>query len=260
MDDVFNKLRSYPGEKIELTYKDKFSFRCYSGIECFNQCCRGGLEIFLTPYDVLRMKNAIGITSTEFLATYAIHVMLEKSNIPFLKLRMDENKNCYFNRQTGCAIYSDRPLVCRYYPIGYAVMKSNRPLEGDDFYFKIQESFCKGHKETALWDIETWRTDQEINIYEDANKDWVDLVLNKKLYGATVKLNDKTTAMYMLGSFDVDAFREFLLNSTFLKRFDVEEDELELITTDELQLLKFANKWLKFALFNEPTMYLKEAK
>ena len=36
-------------------------------IACFTRCCRN-IDILLTPYDVIRMKNRLGITSTEFLA------------------------------------------------------------------------------------------------------------------------------------------------------------------------------------------------
>ena len=34
-------------------------FRCYKGIECFNACCRD-IDITLTPYDILRLKQRLG--------------------------------------------------------------------------------------------------------------------------------------------------------------------------------------------------------
>ena len=41
-------------------------FSCHKGISCWNACC-SNIDISLTPYDVLRMKRHLGISSTEFL-------------------------------------------------------------------------------------------------------------------------------------------------------------------------------------------------
>ncbi|MDY6974018.1 MAG: YkgJ family cysteine cluster protein, partial [Thermodesulfobacteriota bacterium] len=37
-------------------------FNCTPGVACFTQCCQD-VTIVLTPYDVLRLKNALGISS-----------------------------------------------------------------------------------------------------------------------------------------------------------------------------------------------------
>ena len=50
-----------------LTSEDDFRFECRPGLECFTRCCRD-ITIFLTPYDVLRMKNALNISSGDFLS------------------------------------------------------------------------------------------------------------------------------------------------------------------------------------------------
>ena len=41
-------------------------FRCRKGISCWNACC-SNIDISLTPYDILRLKQQLGITSGEFL-------------------------------------------------------------------------------------------------------------------------------------------------------------------------------------------------
>ena len=43
-----------------------FRFNCYPGVSCFTNCCQD-ITIVLTPYDVLRLKNSLGIPSGEFL-------------------------------------------------------------------------------------------------------------------------------------------------------------------------------------------------
>ena len=70
------KLKELPGRQIGET--DTFSFRCYPGIDCYNLCCQN-LNLFLYPYDVLRLKNALNISSDEFLDQY-VDVVLRSDN------------------------------------------------------------------------------------------------------------------------------------------------------------------------------------
>jgi uncharacterized protein len=47
-------------EKILFTWDDQFKFSCHKGLACHNTCCRD-VNIFLTPYDVLRMRRGTGV-------------------------------------------------------------------------------------------------------------------------------------------------------------------------------------------------------
>ncbi|MBT8385843.1 MAG: YkgJ family cysteine cluster protein, partial [Ignavibacteria bacterium] len=75
----------------------KFKFSCHPGVSCFNQCC-ADVNIFLTPYDVLRLKNHLGISSQEFLDKYTQLVADPKQQLPAVQLRMTETetKHCFF--------------------------------------------------------------------------------------------------------------------------------------------------------------------
>ena len=88
-----NKLKDLPGRQIGE--KDTFSFRCYPGIGCYNRCCRN-LNLFLYPYDVLRLKNALDISSDEFLDRYVDVVLRSNNFFPEVLLRMADNpeKTC----------------------------------------------------------------------------------------------------------------------------------------------------------------------
>ncbi|KJR40669.1 Uncharacterized protein MCHI_003424 [Candidatus Magnetoovum chiemensis] len=147
METILNKLKKSPVEEIQLSIDDSFTFRCHSEVSCFNKCC-GDLEIFLTPYDILRMRKNRNITSTEFLLTYTETVILKDTQIPLIKLKMKENGRCSFNTETkdGCIIYNDRPVACRYYPIGMGAFKRGR-LGGKEFFFLIKEDHCNGFQE-----------------------------------------------------------------------------------------------------------------
>ncbi|MDY6911644.1 MAG: YkgJ family cysteine cluster protein, partial [Chloroflexota bacterium] len=114
-------LRDYP----RLSVEDNFKFACHPGVPCFGKCC-ANVNIFLTPYDVLRMKTALGISSTEFLEKYTIPLSLEENQLPVILLKMaeDAEKKCPFVSDEGCTIYNDRPWSCRMYPLGLASSKT----------------------------------------------------------------------------------------------------------------------------------------
>ena len=56
----------------------------------------------------------------------------------------------------------------------------------------------------------------------------------------------------------MDAFKEFIFSSNFLNLFVIEEETITRIKSDDIELLKFACQWLKFSLFGEPTLEVKD--
>jgi Fe-S-cluster containining protein len=81
------------------------------GVSCFTLCCRG-INIILTPYDIIQMKNRLGLSSREFLAIYTEPHLLEKTDLPMVTLKLldDERESCPFVKdKDGCIIYEDRP-------------------------------------------------------------------------------------------------------------------------------------------------------
>jgi len=257
MEETGKQPGKNPIEPVKMTLESTFRFSCNKGLECFKSCC-GKITVFLTPYDVLRIKNRLGITSAEFLSLYTRIVDLKRTKLPFFLLNMTEDGKCPFIGEEGCSIYTDRPLVCRYYPIGLGVLKS-KEVEGGDFYFPIKEPFCRGFEEDKEWTVHQWRESQEIDRYDFINKDWFDIVLNKKLRAADVDPDEKSQRLYMLGSFDMDSFRNFVFESRFLDLYDVDEATIGMIREDEVEMLRFAHKWLKGVLFGEYTYPRKEA-
>ena len=65
----------------QLGLQSKFRFECHKRVRCFTACCRG-INIILTPYDIIRLKNRLGLSSDEFLAIYTTPQLLEKTDLP----------------------------------------------------------------------------------------------------------------------------------------------------------------------------------
>ena len=149
-----------PGVRIEDD--DTFSFRCYPGIGCFNRCCRN-LNLFLYPYDALRLKNALGISSDQFLDKYVDVVLRPGNYFPEVLLRMseDDEKSCPFLTPSGCSVYSERPDTCRTFPIEQGILHDADTKKDVPIYLYRPPEFCLGQYENDEWTISTWTGDQD---------------------------------------------------------------------------------------------------
>jgi Fe-S-cluster containining protein len=241
-----------------LGLDDTFRFACHPGVSCFNRCCRD-VNIFLSPYDVLRMKRRLGMKSSDFLEEYALLPIQKDMKTPVVMLRMndDEEKTCSFLTEEGCGIYSDRPWPCRMYPLGLAAQKdAPNGCSGDRFYFLLHEKECEGYNEPRTWKVRQWLDDQGISEYEQWGEDFKELTLHKFFETGGV-LSPKKMHMLFTACYDLDKFREFVLESTLLQRFDVDEDLVEEMRYSDEALLRFAFLWLRFSLFGERTVKAK---
>ena len=246
-------------DPVRLELNSKFQFKCHTDVKCFTKCCRG-INIVLTPYDIIRMKNRLGLTSDAFLTLYTVPRMLEKTDLPVvtLKLMDDPEKSCPFVKPEGCLIYSDRPTTCRYYPLGVASLSHKEGADDAGFFFFVNEPHCLGFEEEQAWTIAEWRKDQGVDIHDDINAEWTDLVVHKRSFPPNVKLTEKSKAMFFMASYNIDKFREFVFESSFLDRFEVDSQTVAQIREDELELLSFGMKWVKWAFFKIGDIKLKE--
>ena len=247
-------LEDYP----RLGPDDTIQFGCHPGVSCFNRCC-GDVNIFLTPYDVLRMRKRLGMSSGEFLEKYAILPVQRDMTTPVVVLRMndDEHKSCPFVTEDGCGVYSDRPWPCRMYPLGLAAQKDTPDgWRGERFYFALKEEGCKGFEESRTWTVREWLDDQGLDEYDVWGEQFKELTLHKYFEeGGT--LSPEKMHMLFTACYDLDKFRDFVFSSTLLKRFEMDEDYVEELRYSDEALLEFAFHWLRFSLFGEPTMKVK---
>jgi len=247
-------LKEYP----RLNEKSSFKFRCHPGVSCFNDCC-ADVNIFLTPYDILRLKNKLGITSQEFIDKYTLLPFDENLPYPAVLLRMrDEGrKPCHFVGEKGCTVYEDRPWACRMYPLGMASPREVGATPAmNDFYFLLKENVCKGFNEDRELTVADWLEEQGIHEYNEMGELWKELTLHPH-FEKGEPLPPQKIEMFFLACYNLDRFREFVFQSTFLQKFDVPKATLDKIKTDDVELLKFGYQWLRFALFGEDTMTVK---
>ncbi|MEW6570357.1 MAG: YkgJ family cysteine cluster protein [Nitrospirota bacterium] len=246
-------------EPTKLSLKSGFRFRCHKGIKCFTKCC-SNINILLTPYDVVRMKKRLDISSEEFLDRYTSMEIDDKSKQPLVRLKMtdDDKKNCPFVTPEGCTIYTDRPANCRYYPIGQGTLRKEgkEGVVNEEFYFFVRELHCLGYQEDKEWTIESWRIDQGVDIYDEMNREWKEIQLRR--HPLLKELDSNKQAQIYTASYDMDRFRRYVFNSKFLDVFDIDKNDVERIKADDTALMKFGFKYIKFLLMLEDTMKVKE--
>jgi Fe-S-cluster containining protein len=240
---------------VQLGYDSKFKFACHKGVKCFTDCCRG-IDIMLTPYDILTMSKELELSPEEFLGIYTEPKMLEKAELPIVKLKLgdDDRKSCFFvDDEKGCTIYSKRPTTCRYYPLGVGALSySNSPdTKKDEFFFTIKEKHCLGFEEDKEWTVREWREDQGIEVREELDDKWMDLIVRKKTLPPSMKLTEKSKELFFMACYNLTQFKKFVFESTFLDRYEIKPERIEKIKEDDVELLKFGFDWLKATMFSE---------
>lgn len=234
--------------------EEGFHFRCHKGISCFTKCC-ARLRLVLTPYDIVRMKRRLGISSDEFLEQYTDVVADQSIRFPMVKLKMSsgENQGCPFVSVQGCTIYEDRPGACRLYPLG----RASTFVDGHDLarekYFVVNEEHCLGFREGREWSLNEWLVHEGVLEYQVMNDQWLQVVTSRRSLGERSTVSRKLQ-MFFMASYNLDRFREFLFGSRFFHMFKVPSDLKETLASDDVELMKFAVEWLKFSLFGERTL------
>ena len=231
-----------------------FRFACHKDLACFTKCC-ARLQLILTPYDIVRLKTRLKIDSDQFLDQYTDIKMDSHPRFPMVRLLMsqDKDKKCPFVTSDGCTVYEGRPGACRIYPLGRAALKIEKQFETKETFFVVKEGHCLGFQETREWTIEEWLSNEGLEEYNRMNDLWLEILHSPKSLGTEPNLTRKIQMFYM-ASYNLDRFRNFIFKSPFFERFDVDPEEKELISADDVALMKFAFNWLKFSLFEEKTM------
>jgi uncharacterized protein len=238
-----------------LTPENHFQFECRQNLDCFTRCCRN-ITIFLTPYDILRMKNGLKILSEDFLADYTM-TMIGDTGLPVvvLKMRNDAEKSCPFVTSQGCTIYPHRPWSCRIYPLQPESTKITEKA-GKEYYSIMDVSFCLGFAEDNVQTVDAWIKEQGIPIYQEMETPFKKITTNEFLVQHQVT-NKKIQEMYYMVCYDLDRFRRFIFKSTFLERFEMEPKVVAKIKKDDVELYHFAMKWLKYGLLGQHALKVK---
>ena len=234
-------------------------FRCHKGIDCFNACCRN-IDIMLTPYDIIRLKQRLGISSTDFLRQYTVPFEFGKDSVAGVKFRPVEGGTaCQFMTEEGCSVYEDRPTACRYYPVG--LLSTRRQDENFDraSYALVKEDHCHGHFEDRKLTIDEYRKEQGLEEYDEHGRLWRQQILKVKSAGPYIgKMSLASRRFFFMASYDLDRFREFVRSEGFHTTYDVDAGTMDSLLKDDVALMEFGDRMIRQIMYGEETIPLRE--
>ena len=255
----------------KLSLDDTFNFSCHPNIDCFNRCC-GDLNQFLTPYDILRLKKRLKLSSGEFLKRYTTHHIGPGSGLPVVTLKPArqcrvrrhcsspasealaggmleyDNLSCPFVSKAGCAVYPDRPGSCRIYPLGRILQRKPDQTTCEEFHIVIKEPHCLGFTESKEWTVRAWKQSQELSLYDEMNDLLMDIISLKNRSGRT-RLTHEENELFYLACYDLDRFRNLVFEERFWETRVVEKEIINLLEEDDVALMRFGIEWIQDRLF-----------
>ncbi|HEX8962193.1 MAG TPA: YkgJ family cysteine cluster protein [Rhodocyclaceae bacterium] len=234
-------------------------FSCHKGIGCWNACC-SNIDISLTPYDIVRLKKRLNLSSAEFLTQYTFPYEFEKDDIAGVKFRPVEGGTaCQFMTPEGCGVYEDRPTACRYYPVALVSMRKEGEAFDTASYALVKEDHCKGHDVKRSLTIEEYRKEQGVVEYDELARGWRQLILKKKSSGPSIgKPSLKSRQLFFMACYDHDQFRAFVASDSFGQLFALSQEEREKIVGDDVELMQFGFRFLRQVLFGEESIPLND--
>ncbi len=232
-------------EPEALSLDSRFRFHCHSGLACFNQCCQAP-TIVLSPYDILRLKTFLGLTSGEFLERYTLTVSEEFSQLPlvFIDAYRSSGGGCPFLGAQGCTVYAHRPSACRLFPI---TMGSQLTADGVvDYYFCRKLDYCRGFAGEVEWTVASWQADQGFVEFDRGRRAWLEILLKA---GVSGPMGAGVRDLVTTAAYDLDRFRQALLEPDFPGTQDLDDQAREELRRDDSALLQFSYRYLNTILF-----------
>ena len=230
---------------------DQFLFQCRPELACFNQCCRN-LNLFLYPYDVIRLKRILDISSEAFLDRYVDIVMRAGNYFPDVLLKMSETSDraCIFSEKKGCRVYTERPYTCRTFPVEYGLQYKGNGRNPELVGFLRPPDFCLGPQADEQWTLQSWAHDQEADTHQKMAQQWSEVkrLFQKDPWGTEGPQGERAKMAFM-ASYNMDAFRAFVYGSSLLKRFKVKTALIKRLRTDDVALMRFGFDWIRLTVW-----------
>jgi Fe-S-cluster containining protein len=228
-----------------------FTFSCHPGVECFNLCCCD-VNQFLYPYDILRLKNRLSISSGEFLEKYTVIYSGDTTGLPIVSFRTNpqEGNPCPFVGEKGCTVYEDRPSSCRIFPLARAISRSRATGEITEHFALIKDPVCQGFDCNRSITVREWITDQDLAIYNAQNDKMIELIsLKQQIMPGPLPgpMKDK----FILALYNIDLFREKIRSEGLVTASDIGAERFEEILRDDVALLETGLAWIRKELFGK---------
>ncbi|CAB1056404.1 hypothetical protein D1BOALGB6SA_1140 [Olavius sp. associated proteobacterium Delta 1] len=232
-----------------ISLQETFCFSCHPAVPCFNECCRD-LNQFLTPYDILRLKNHLGLSSGQFLEQYTSQHVGPDSGLPIITLKPLDRKDliCPFVTPKGCSVYDNRPSSCRTYPLMRGVSRSRESGLMVEQFMVLKEPHCSGFDKGKARTVQQWIDEQAIAVYNEFNDRLLQIISFKNTQKPGT-LDIKSRHMFFAALYDLDNFRSQIIKNAIVADLPIDSSLVDKALEDDLALLEVGMSWIKHALF-----------
>jgi hypothetical protein len=222
-------------DRPTLRAGDSFRFSCHDNLPCFTQCCRD-VNIYLTPYDVLRLRRALGIGSAELLEKYTRLSLAGSMKLPFVQLLMDpETLRCQFVTDAGCSVYENRPWACRMYPLDLG------STEGEYRHF-VGKDRCLGLREPVENVVVDWLAGQGVEPHLEMDRAFQEVI--PQGFQPDGRMSDGLGKLLYL-AYDLDRFATLLQDEDFLRSYEIDGEMLRRLQQEDELLLQLAFRYIR---------------
>jgi Fe-S-cluster containining protein len=233
-----------------LETEEHFCFACHPDVPCFTECCRE-LDLALTPYDVLRLKNGLDMHSGAFLEKYVIIEWEEAMVFPSCYLTMvdDGRASCVFVDEKGCKVYENRPGACRAYPVGRGASRKGDGTVKEQFVL-VREPHCKGFEEKPQQTASEYFRSQGLEQYNRFNDPLTVLLQHPRIHFGFRPTRGQLD-QFILALYNQDMFRQEMADGRISMNRPLGALELQALAGDDEELLLLGIRWLMQEYFNE---------
>jgi len=234
-------------QMVGIRADESFSFSCGKAKACFGACCRN-LNHFLTPFDILKIRQALQLTSAQFLERYTVTHTGPRSGLPIVSwiFKALPDAVCPFLTRSGCAIYPVRPTSCRLYPLARAFSRNRETGRTSVQFALIREPFCLGFESETTQSPEEWIAEQGTDAHIRMNDRLLDLIALRNRSLPRPLTRHQKHRVYM-ALYDQDRFRTEVKQGR-LGDFPTDPDLLKSALADEMALLELGHQWAAHAL------------
>jgi Fe-S-cluster containining protein len=251
-------IKSFP-EGMQPLGNSTFNFNCHPDVSCFTVCCKK-VDLLLYPYDVIRLKTALGIDSEEFMRRHSRLVSGDNPYFPSVMLALTEEGKgeCPFLNPSGCTVYDNRPTDCRTYPLERAVDRNPDKRGPREYYFLTKHDYCKGHDEAEVFTARSYARSQRLDSFNNYNELWTEM---DSLFRTNPWKGEGSGGpgqqMAFMVCYNIDGFRRLAIERQLLEQFKLPRDRRRAIDQNDEELLKFGFDWLKLLFSGKSSLIRK---
>ena len=183
---------------------------CLDCVGC-HDCCTGmGDTIVLDPFDIHMMKIATGQTMQQLLESERISLGVTAGLVlPHIKMNSETDACPFLNVEGRCSIHSNRPGMCRLFPLG-------RNYEDGKLNYILLTQECK-NKNRAKVKVSQWIGIKPAEEYHSFVLHWHDFRRQvTELFAEAEEEEIKMLTMYILQAF---YFQFEAVEDTFFEEF-----------------------------------------